>query len=447
MSVRIPPSAPVVGLCLMALILEGYDLLMYGTVVPSLLNYAPWDLEATDVGMLGSLVGVGMLVGALLAAAVADRWGRRRTILAAVLVFSAATGLCAIAPTPAIFGAGRLLVGLGAGVLMPTAAATLIEFATPGARARSVALGFVGTSIGGIFAGVLSLWLVPEYGFRAMFLAGMVPALVFLPMMLRYLPESPAYLAARGQHDAAAAIADRYGLDLPAAPAPEPACIPTHERGLRALFGNERTLATLLFWAMTLVCLLVLFGVATWLPALMKSAGYPLGAALSFLLVLNVGGAVGALVGAMLADRYGIKPVTAAFFLSAALSLLAIATTPPLAVVYLLVLLAGLGTTGTQILLNTYIGTFYPASCRATGLGMALGVGRIGAIVGPTYGGLFVSLGANTTWQLFAFAVPAVVGAALTLLVPRTSGDTATTSNPTGLTNQERGVAPTNLAG
>ncbi|MDH6287243.1 MFS transporter [Rhodococcus opacus] len=159
---RIPPAAPVVGLCLMALVLEGYDLLMYGTVVPSLLTYTPWDLDATDVGMLGSLTGIGMLVGALLAAAVADRWGRRRTLLAAVVMFSTAMGACAIAPTPEVFGAGRFAVGLGAGVLMPTAAATLIEFAEPRARARSVAMGFVGTCIGGILAGVFPCgWCPP----------------------------------------------------------------------------------------------------------------------------------------------------------------------------------------------------------------------------------------------------------------------------------------------
>lgn len=100
MSARITPAAPVVGLCLMALVLEGYDLLMYGTVVPSLLSYDPWNLEPTQVGLLGSLAGLGMLVGALLAAAVTDRWGRRRTLLAAVLTFSVAMGVCAIAPQP-----------------------------------------------------------------------------------------------------------------------------------------------------------------------------------------------------------------------------------------------------------------------------------------------------------------------------------------------------------
>lgn len=411
-----PSSAPVIGLCLLALILEGYDLLMYGTVVPSLLTYAPWNLDAAAVGMLGSLAGLGMLVGALVAAAVADRWGRRRTLLIAVTVFSVAMGLCAFAPTPTVFGIGRLAVGLGAGVLMPTAAATLIEFSSPGTRARSVSLGFVGTSIGGILAGVLSLWLVPAYGFRAMFLAGLLPALVFLPLMLKHLPESPAYLLAAARREDAAAVTTRYGLELPPDAGPTTAA---HDRGVRALFTAGRTPATLLFWGMTLLCLLVLFGVATWLPALMKSAGYPLGAALSFLLTLNVGGALGAVAGGMLADRYGLKPVIAAFFLSAAAALLLVATTPPLAVIYLLVLVAGLGTTGTQILLNTFIGSHYPTACRTTGLGMALGVGRIGAIVGPSYGGILVSLGVGTTWQLLAFAAPAAVGAVLTTLAPR----------------------------
>ncbi|KXF48927.1 amino acid transporter [Rhodococcus sp. SC4] len=437
MRARIPPTAPVVGLCLMALVLEGYDLLMYGTVVPSLLQYTPWDLDATDVGMLGSLTGIGMLVGALLAAAVADRWGRRRTLLAAVVMFSTAMGACAIAPTPEVFGAGRFAVGLGAGVLMPTAAATLLEFAEPRARARSVAVGFVGTCIGGILAGVLSLWLVPTHGFRSMFLAGIVPALMFLPLMLAYLPESPDYLASRGEHAAAAAIADRYRLARTAAPT---FTTPSRERGLRALFGIDRTVTTLLFWCMTLLCLLVLFGVATWLPALMKSAGYPLGASLSFLLTLNIGGALGALGGAVLADRYGIKPVTAAFFLCAAIALLLVTTAPPLAVVYLLVLLAGVGTTGTQILLNTFIGSSYPATSRATGLGMALGVGRIGAIVGPTYGGVLVAIGTGTNWQLVAFAAPAVVGAILTVLVPQRTPihRFAQTQRPSAAANVDR---------
>lgn len=113
---RLSPSAvsPVVALCLLALTLEGYDLLMYGTVVPSLLAYEPWNLDPAAVGVLGSVVGVGMLFGALSAGSIADRWGRRRTLIAAVAIFSLSMGLCAIAPTPEVFGAARLVVGIGA---------------------------------------------------------------------------------------------------------------------------------------------------------------------------------------------------------------------------------------------------------------------------------------------------------------------------------------------
>ncbi|MGV8873516.1 MAG: MFS transporter [Rhodococcus sp. (in: high G+C Gram-positive bacteria)] len=408
--------SPVVALCLSALTLEGYDLLMYGTVVPSLLAYEPWGLDAATVGILGSVVGIGMLVGALSAGSIADRWGRRRALIAAVALFSAAMGCCAIAPTPEMFGAARFVVGVGAGVLMPTAASMLIEFSNVETRARTVALGFVGTSVGGIAAGILSLWLVPAFGFRAMFAAGMIPALLILPMMARYLPESPAFLTSRGRTAAAQTIYTRYALE----PATEdPRGGPeSRDRGIGALFVANRARVTLSFWIMTLLCLLVLFGVATWLPAVMKSAGYPLGAALSFLLVLNVGGAVGALGGAHLADRFGIKPVTAVGFLCAAVSLALIATTPPIGIVYILVLAAGMGTTGTQILLNTFIGGYYPVACRTTGLGVALAVGRLGAIVGPTYGGLFVGAGAGTSTQLLAFALPAIIGAGVTILIP-----------------------------
>ncbi|MGU3431963.1 MFS transporter [Actinomycetes bacterium M1A6_2h] len=406
--------SPVVGICLMALTLEGYDLLMYGTVVPSLLAYEPWNLDATAIGLLGSIVGIGMLVGALVAAAVADRWGRRRTLLAAVLLFSGAMGVCTAAPSPEVFGMARFVVGVGAGVLMPTAAAILIEFSRPGARAKTVALGFVGTSVGGMAAGLTSLWLVPSFGFRAMFLAGMVPALIIVPVMLKYLPESPAFLLAHGREREAHTVLTPYGLERADAGDVETKAA-SEDRGLRALFVSRRAFVTLSFWGMTLVCLLVLFGVATWLPALMRSAGYSLGSALSFLLILNVGGAVGALSGAFLADRFGIKPVTIGGFLCAAVALSLLTTTPPVAFVYVLVLVAGMGTTGTQILLNSFIGGYYPAACRTTGLGMALAVGRLGAIAGPTYGGLLVAGGVGTSAQLLAFAFPALIGAALTV--------------------------------
>lgn len=417
-------TSPIVGLCLVALILEGYDILMYGSVVPSLQSYKPWGLNAAEIGVLGSLTGFGMLAGALGATAVADRWGRRRTLLTAAIIFSAAMGLCAVAPSPQLFGVGRFVVGLGAGAIMPTAAALLFEFSPTQAHGRSVGLGFVGTAIGGVLAGVLSVWLIPVYGFRSMFVAGLVPGIVLVPALMRFLPESPAYLFSQGRHAESMTIAKRYGLDSPSVLA----TIETKPGSrVRALFGTGRAMTTVMFWCMALLSLLVLFGVATWLPTVMKSSGYPLGTSLLFLVALMVGAGVGAAGGGALGDRFGLKPITAIFFLLAALSLLLIITRPPVAVIYVLVIVAGVGTIGTQVVLNALIGSHYPAASRETGIGSALAVGRVGAIIGPTYGGFLVGFSVGPTWQLIAFAVPSILGAALTVLLPRTSPVAVTT--------------------
>ncbi len=384
----------VTGLCLFALVLEGYDILMFGLVVPSLLKYAPWALTTAQVGWLGSIAPLGMLVGALAAAAVGDRLGRRATLLGAVVVFSASMLLCAVAPSYSLFAAGRLGIGLGAGLLMPTAAAAIVEFTPPALRNRMVTVAFAGTCVGGILAGVLSLWLVPAFGFRAMFWAGAVPALLLLPMLWALFPRDAAI--------------EPDGEDSPGSDAGPVVRV-------AQVFRSGGVRVTLGFWVAMGLCLLMVFGVAAWLPKLMQNAGYGLAKALSFLLILNVGALVGSLAGGWLADRFGIRSVTAAFFLGAGLALVALTTQPATVIAYALVLVAGAGTTGTQILLNAYVAAHYPASCRSAGVGLALGVGRLGAIAGPSYGAWIIGLGAGYSWQIAAFAIPALLGAAVVM--------------------------------
>ena len=391
----------VTALCLFALVLEGYDILMYGLVVPSLLTYGPWGLDTAQVGWLGSIAPLGMLIGAFAAAALGDRFGRRTTLLGAVAVFSAAMLLCAVAPGYELFATGRFGIGLGAGMLMPTAAAAIVEATPPALRNRMVTVGFAGTCVGGILAGVLSLLLVPSFGFRAMFWAGAVPAVLLLPLLWRYFPRDTDAPAEDRETGPAARVAAVFRV------------------------GGART--TIGFWIAMALCLLLVFGVAAWLPKLMQNAGYGLAAALSFLLILNVGALAGTLAGGALADRFGIRGVTAAFFLAAGAALLVLTVQPPTAVAYVLVLIAGAGTTGTQILLNAYVAAYYPAACRSAGVGLALGVGRLGAIAGPTYGAWIIGLGAGYSWQIAAFALPALLGAAVVIGLatsPATTGRT-----------------------
>jgi AAHS family benzoate transporter-like MFS transporter len=151
----------------------------------------------------------------------------------------------------------------------------------------------------------------------------------------------------------------------------------------------------------------------------MRQSGYPLGSSLRFLLVLNLGAIVGALVASTLADRLGSKVVTTVAFALAAGSIYALSTDPAAFALYLLIAIAGLGTVGTQILVNGYVATHYPAGSRATALGWSLGVGRLGAIVGPLFGGWVLDSGLSLDWNFYGFAVPAVLGALVIAAVPR----------------------------
>jgi AAHS family benzoate transporter-like MFS transporter len=410
------PSAGlwVVAICLVTIIFDGYDLIVYGAVVPALM--APgssWQLSLGQAAAIGSYALMGMVVGTVIAGALTDILGRRKIMLASITWFSVAMALTAMAPNPEIFGLMRFVTGLGLGGVVPTAIALTVEYAPPGRRNFNNALMFSGFSIGGVLAAVLALNLLPSHGFRILFWIGIAPLFLVVPLAFKFLPESAAYLEARGRHSEARAVAARYGVALAAEKVE-----PQRAGALGILFARNRVLATVLFGVASFFGLLLVYGLNQWLPKIMITAGYPLGSALRFLLVLNLGAVVGSLLVSILADKWGSKIVTVAAFLAAAVSLSALSLRPGTGILMLLIAVAGFGTVGTQILINGYVATYYPADARATALGWSLGVGRIGAIVGPTYGGWLLASGRGVEWNFYGFAIPAVIGAVIIALVP-----------------------------
>jgi AAHS family benzoate transporter-like MFS transporter len=318
-----------------------------------------------------------------------------------------------------LFGAARFLAGLGLGGVVPTAIALTIEYAHPRHRSTTNAVMFSGYSIGGIAAALVAILVIPDLGWRTMFWIGAVLGALLLPVAWRLLPESASYLLARGRDDEARALAARFGLELeePAAPAGRPG----GTAALRRLFAPSLVLGTLLFWLGTGVGLLLVYGLNTWLAQIMRQAGYPLGSALAFLLVLNLGAIIGTPLLGAVADRVGSKPVTVGMFLAAAACIFLLSVPLPAPVLFVLVGIAGACTIGTTILVNAYTAAFYPVDMRATGLGWALGVGRLGAILGPLYGGFVLASGWGIEANFYAFAVPAVAGALAMLFVPARS--------------------------
>ncbi|ROS43959.1 AAHS family benzoate transporter-like MFS transporter [Amycolatopsis thermoflava] len=414
---RTPRS--VLLLCLACMTLEGYDVVAYGAALPFLLADRSWQITVAQAGVLGTLTPVGMLAGAVAAGLLTDIVGRRRLILASVTVFSAAMLVCALAPGVPVFALGRILVGLGVGGVLPSIAALVYEYSPSRRRNLDTALAFAGVGTGGALAAVVAAVVVPAAGFRAEFLIGGLGALVVLPLAVRYLPESLVYLRATGRGDELRRWAARLRLDPGPAGPVEAAAAGAGTGRLAVLFSRRYAVTTVLFCLTTFASLLVLFGLYTWLPQLMRSAGHELGSALTFLVVLNVGTAAGPLLVGRLADRVGSQRATAGSFLLAVVGISVLSQPMPLVFRYVAVVLAGVGTVGTQILINVLIAGRYPVHVRATAIGVALSVGRLGGILGPLYGGMLLSAQLPTASLFYAFAAPALLGAVLVTLVPR----------------------------
>ena len=186
----------------------------------------------------------------------------------------------------------------------------------------------------------------------------------------------------------------------------------------RALFTGPRLTASILFPLASFCGLLLVYGLNTWLPKIMQKAGYPLTSSLAFLVMLNVGAIIGALSGSTVADRLGAKPVTAAGFVVAAGAVLLMSRGLSVGTLYVVVAAAGLGSVGTRSSSTATSPRTTARAHRASALGWTLGVGRLGAILGPTVGGWLLASSLGVDWNFYAFALAAATGTVLVLCIP-----------------------------
>ena len=409
-----PFHTMIIAICAILLIVDGYDVFIYGVVLPELMKQ--WQLTAPQAGSLASWALFGMMGGALLFGPLGDRIGRKRTIALCFGLFSVSTFCNGFAATPTEFGIFRFLAGLGCGGLMPNAVALTNEYAPKRLRSTLVAVMFSGYAVGGMVAAGIGIFMLPRFGWQAMFFAAAAP-LVLLPLLLRALPESVGFLIRSGREEQARAVLTR----LVPGNAPTTGKLVYQNAGstsasVAELFRHNRTLGTLAMWLCFFCCLLMVYALGSWLPQLMRSAGYSLGSSLSFLLALNFGGMLGAICGGRIADRFGLPRVVMGYFTLGALCIAMLGLNPAMPVLYLLIFIAGAGTTGTQILLYASVAEFYTLSVRSTGLGWASGMGRVGAIVGPMLGGMLMAAQLPMAMNFFAFAIPGLVAALATVV-------------------------------
>lgn len=411
----------VVALCGTLLVVDGYDVFVAGTVLPTLI--AEWGLTKPQAGALQAWALFGMMFGALILGPLADKIGRKKGVAISFVLFTTATVLTGFATSPEQFKIFRFIAGLGCGGLMPNAVALMNEYAPRRLRGTMVALMFSGYSVGGMVAAGLGVGLIPSFGWQPMFFIAAVP-LLLLPLVLWKLPESLGFLIRQGKQDEARRIFAKINPSIQLAA--DDRLVFSETKGASAsvaeLFRHGRTLRTLMLWLSFFCCLLLVYLLSSWLPKVLQEAGYAERASLLSLFSLNFGGMAGAIAGGWLGDRFGLPKVVVAFFAAAGASIALIGFNPAPTVLFLLVFVAGATTIGTQILLYASVAQLYNLSVRSTGLGWASGVGRIGAIVGPTLGGVLLARELPLEQNFLLFAIPAAVSALAMLVFALANG-------------------------
>lgn len=390
-------SILVVALGFGAMAFEGYDLIVYGAAVPSLLAYPGWALTPAKVGLMGGAAFLGMFLGAPAAGWLSDRYGRRRLFIGLLAFFSLMMLCVSVAPSPLLFGLFRFLAGLAFGGIPPTAIAQTFEFSPPKRRVLFNSIMLSGFGVGAILAGVLGLMMIGRLGFRGLFAVGCLPLFTLAPLAWFILPESPNF-AGEGMRRLSSAEAESPWVGV-----------------LKGRAG----VATAMFGLANFCSLQFSFALNTWLPQLMRAAGYPLGSALQLLLLLNIGALCGVVFFAWLAERIGVRIVAPLMFFIAASSLALLGLHSPGLITRTLVFVIGAAGLGSQSLLFSFMGTIYRQQSRATAVGAISSIGHLGAATGPVVGGLMVAAHLGLGRSLLILAGIAIVSATGSLLVPK----------------------------
>jgi AAHS family 4-hydroxybenzoate transporter-like MFS transporter len=408
-------------LCGLVTLLDGYDLQAMGSAVPALA--ADWDVTPASLRWVVTAALIGIAVSALFLSPLGDYLGRRSMLIGSFAVVAIAMLMTARAQDATELFWWRFVTGLGLGASVPNAFAITAEYVPLPRRAAIVALMACGLALGAALCGVIAPTLIELGGWRMMFtFGGAITALLCLPLFA--LPVSLRFLVARG-HDPRRI--GRLVEQLDRSFRHNAECrylIAEHEApgrlSVAQLFSDGRARATVLLWIVFFINLGLLHLLANWLPTLLKVRELSMGLALRGAAMFQLGGIVGTLLLALAMRHWSPFRVLVVSYLATVGALLLLAgTAAPVPVLFALVLVTGSGIVGGQAALNALAATMYPTTARSTGVGWALGIGRMGAILAPLFGAALLAAGFSPA-EVFATAiVPTLVCAGVAALLGR----------------------------
>ncbi|WIW90403.1 MFS transporter (plasmid) [Sphingobium sp. V4] len=412
----------VVLLCALINALDGMDVMIIAYVAPALAS--DWQVGVEALGVLFSAGLVGMMIGCILVAPFADIWGRRPTILLALVLMTIGALGCGLVGGLWSFALMRVVTGVGIGTLLASIAALVSEYAPAGRRSLAIGIFQAGYPVGAVLTGLVAILSIPTFGWQETMLGAGIISAVLIPVVWIFLPESVNFLETRQPAGALERINLLRGkLGRPALPhlAERPAASALPRMG--DLLTQGRWRSTLTLWCATFLSFAVLYFITSWIPKLAVERGLDHGDAIWSGSIFNLGGVAGGLLIGWLAIRRPIGALIGLFFLACAALMILFTASLPLALLLCVACLLGMTLQGGFSGFYSLAAQVYPTSVRGAGIGWAVGIGRGGAVIGPMAGGLL--LGAKLPlWLVFTcFAVPLCIAGVLAAITLRIGGN------------------------
>jgi AAHS family 4-hydroxybenzoate transporter-like MFS transporter len=413
----------ILGLLLIALLCDGFDLQVLAFAAPRLAK--AWDIKASALGPVLSANLLGMMFGAMFLGRIGDRIGRKRVIVIGTILYGLTSLGCLAAHSLLALGSLRFLTGMGLGGVLPNVIALTAEITPVKRRATLTSIPIIGMSLGSGAPSFVAAWLVPHYGWQALFVVGGLVPLAIALLLALLLPESLLFLTHRGTDRALIeerAKAIDPGLEVSAgtvfALRGRSGSESVRRGGFKALFSGDLTVTTPLLWLMFACTLLSMHFINSWMSVILDKAGLSEVQTAFTNLALHWGGTIAAVATVLLLGRLGLYWVLA-LLLSGLVGVFTIATTGFASATLLTfaVCLSGFGIIGCQGALNASAGLIYPVACRPTGVGAALGIGRIGSLTGPLVGSYFLAAGLPVQQMFFVPMVPLTLATVATLVL------------------------------
>lgn len=399
-------------ICTLVQLCDGYDVNSIGVSVPSLTH--AWNLPGPAFTAAFLWSSIGILVGALSAGPIGDRFGRKPLLIASLLVFGLASFGSAFVGSLTMLTILRFFTGLGIGGAFPGAATLTGDYAPHRRRALMIMLSFTGAPLGGFLCGQAAGILLPTLGWPSVFVIGGVVPLVLVGAMALWLPESPRFLAAKGNLSPREAALLRR-LDISPAQSADHGLDLAQGNPVKMLFGKDYALQTVLMWAIFFCSLMNLFLFIYWTPEVLHLIGMTPADAARAGSFRELGAIFAVLYLGVLIDRFGPERALALNYAAGIIfiALIALVSMPYLPLV-IVIFFSGMTIVGSQTGANAACGKLYPARMRTSGLGWALGIGRLGGIAAPALGGYLLSRGLAPTHIFLSACLFALIAATAT---------------------------------